>query len=210
MLKSRSYWQADSRRKMWQMPFRRFTHMPWMSQAVSSPHRVSKTIRKLLHSLQQHGVGNLTAKGRYGKYGGQYVSETLMSALIELEDAYGRACRDHKFSSNLRALQTEYAGRETPLTFCPNASRELGCKIYLKREDLVHGGSHKLNNTLGQALLAKKMGKKRLIAETSAGQHGVATAIVVCRARDTRRSIYGRDRHTATGAQRLPYGAHGG
>jgi len=123
-------------------------------------------------------VNTLTLKGRYGKYGGQYVSETLMSALIELEDAYGKVKKDPQFVRDLAALQTEYAGRETPLTFCPNASRELGCRIYLKREDLVHGGSHKLNNTLGQALLAKKMGKKRLIAETGAGQHGVATAIV--------------------------------
>jgi tryptophan synthase beta chain len=123
-------------------------------------------------------VNTLTLKGRYGKYGGQYVSETLMSALIELEDAYRGVRKDPQFARDLAALQTEYAGRETPLTFCPNASRELGCRIYLKREDLVHGGSHKLNNTLGQALLAKKMGKKRLIAETGAGQHGVATAIV--------------------------------
>jgi tryptophan synthase beta chain len=120
----------------------------------------------------------MTKKGRYGKYGGQYVSETLMSALIELESAYGRVSHDPQFARDLTSLQAEYAGRETPLTFCPNASRELGCKIYLKREDLVHGGSHKLNNTLGQALLAKRMGKKRLIAETGAGQHGVATAIV--------------------------------
>jgi tryptophan synthase beta chain len=117
-------------------------------------------------------------KGRYGKYGGQYVSETLMSALIELETAYEKIKKDREFVRELAALQAEYAGRETPLTFCPNASRELGCRIYLKREDLVHGGSHKLNNTLGQALLAKHMGKKRLIAETGAGQHGVATAIV--------------------------------
>jgi tryptophan synthase beta chain len=123
-------------------------------------------------------VNTLTLKGRYGKYGGQYVAETLMSALIELEDAYMRVKKDPQFARDLAALQTEFAGRETPLTFCPNASRELGCRIYLKREDLVHGGSHKLNNTLGQALLAKKMGKKRLIAETGAGQHGVATAIV--------------------------------
>jgi len=117
-------------------------------------------------------------KGRYGKYGGQYVSETLMSALIELETAYDKVSRDPVFARDLAVLQTEYAGRETPLTFCPNASQELGCRMYLKREDLVHGGSHKLNNTLGQALLAKHMGKKRLIAETGAGQHGVATAIV--------------------------------
>jgi tryptophan synthase beta chain len=120
----------------------------------------------------------MTKKGRYGKYGGQYVSEMLMSALIELEIAYGGVSKDTQFSRDLTLLLTEYAGRKTPLTFCPNASRELGCKIYLKREDLVHGGSHKLNNTLGQALLAKRMGKKRLIAETGAGQHGVATAIV--------------------------------
>jgi tryptophan synthase beta chain len=116
--------------------------------------------------------------GRYGDYGGQYVSETLMSALIELEDAYKKAAADPQFARDLSALQTEYAGRETPLTFCKNASRELGCRIYLKREDLVHGGSHKLNNTLGQALLAQRMGKKKLIAETGAGQHGVATAII--------------------------------
>ena len=120
----------------------------------------------------------METKGRYGKYGGQYVSETLMSALIELEEAYGKIGRDKKFVRDLAAMQTEYAGRATPLTFCGNISRELGCKVYLKREDLVHGGSHKLNNTLGQALLARHMGKRRLIAETGAGQHGVATAIV--------------------------------
>src|SRR5512136_3229208 len=101
-----------------------------------------------------------------------------MRALIELEDAYRKIKKDPQFARDLAALQTEYAGRETPLTFCPNASRELGCRIYLKREDLVHGGAHKLNNTLGQALVAKHMGKTRLIAETGAGQHGVATAIV--------------------------------
>ena len=117
-------------------------------------------------------------KGRFGKYGGQYVPETLMEALLELEEAYTVISRDPAFSRKLAALQAEYAGRPTPLTFCPNASRELKCRIYLKREDLVHGGSHKLNNTLGQALLAQQMGKRRLIAETGAGQHGVATAIV--------------------------------
>ncbi|HXX55508.1 MAG TPA: tryptophan synthase subunit beta [Methanoregula sp.] len=117
-------------------------------------------------------------KGRYGRYGGQYVSETLMSALIGLDEAYGKTAGDKKFVRDLASMQSEYAGRATPLTFCKNMSRELGCRIYLKREDLVHGGSHKLNNTIGQALLAKHMGKKRLIAETGAGQHGVATAIV--------------------------------
>jgi len=123
-------------------------------------------------------VRNVTTKGRYGKYGGQYVAESLMNALIELESAYAKANTDPQFAHVLAGFQADYAGRETPLTFCPNASEILGCKIYLKREDLVHGGSHKLNNTLGQALLAKRMGKKRLIAETGAGQHGVATAIV--------------------------------
>jgi tryptophan synthase beta chain len=117
------------------------------------------------------------SKGRFGKYGGQYVPETLMSALIELEGAYKEATHDKKFTDELAAYQSEYAGRPTPLTFCENVSRDLGFKVYLKREDLVHGGSHKLNNTLGQALLARRMGKKRLIAETGAGQHGVATAI---------------------------------
>jgi tryptophan synthase beta chain len=117
-------------------------------------------------------------KGRFGKYGGQYVPETMMNALQELEVAYEKIRTDPAFIRNLDAYQKEYAGRQTPLTFCANISRELGCRVYLKREDLVHGGSHKLNNTLGQALLAKHMGKKRLIAETGAGQHGVATAIV--------------------------------
>ena len=120
----------------------------------------------------------MTQKGRYGTFGGQYVSETLMGALIELEEAYDKVSGDPVFARELATLQTEYAGRETPLTFCGNASRELGFRMYLKREDLVHGGSHKLNNTLGQALLARRMGKKKLIAETGAGQHGVATAIV--------------------------------
>jgi tryptophan synthase beta chain len=120
----------------------------------------------------------MTRKGRYGTFGGQYISETLMGALIELEEAYEKVRRDPEFARELATLQTEYAGRKTPLTFCANASRELGFKMYLKREDLVHGGSHKLNNTLGQALLARSMGKKKLIAETGAGQHGVATAIV--------------------------------
>jgi tryptophan synthase beta chain len=116
-------------------------------------------------------------KGRFGSYGGQYVPETLMSALIELEEAYTKIRDNPQFIRNLDGFRTEYAGRPTPLSFCGNASEELGCRLYLKREDLVHGGSHKLNNTLGQALLAKQMGKKRLIAETGAGQHGVATAI---------------------------------
>jgi tryptophan synthase beta chain len=119
----------------------------------------------------------MEGKGRFGKYGGQYVSETLMNALIELETGYDAIKIDPHFVQALHAYQSDFAGRPTPLTFCKNMTRELGCRIYLKREDLVHGGSHKLNNTLGQALVAQRMGKKRLIAETGAGQHGVATAI---------------------------------
>lgn len=115
--------------------------------------------------------------GRYGRYGGQYVPETLMSALIELEETYARVSADPEFARRLSWYLHEYAGRETPLTYCGNLSRDLGCRVYLKREDLLHGGAHKLNNTLGQALMAKFMGKRRLIAETGAGQHGVATAI---------------------------------
>jgi tryptophan synthase beta chain len=130
-----------------------------------------------MHSLPRAAGRKMGQKGRFGRYGGQYVPETLMGALGELEEAYARIRNDPVFIRELDAYRKDYTGRPTPLTFCANASRELGCRLYLKREDLVHGGSHKLNNTLGQALLARAMGKKRLIAETGAGQHGVATAI---------------------------------
>jgi len=116
-------------------------------------------------------------QGRFGAFGGQYVPETLMEALVELDEAYRRAREDPAFLRRLSFYLIEYAGRETPLTFCANLSRDLGCRVYLKREDLLHGGAHKLNNTLGQGLLAEFMGKRRLIAETGAGQHGVATAM---------------------------------
>jgi len=116
-------------------------------------------------------------KGRFGDFGGQFVAESLMGALLELEDAFQRYGNDPGFLSTLESYLSEFAGRPTPLTFCRNLSNDLGCRVYLKREDLLHGGAHKLNNTLGQALLARFMGKKRLIAETGAGQHGVATAI---------------------------------
>lgn len=121
--------------------------------------------------------GRIMKKGRFGEFGGQYVPEVLMGALEELEEAYSRAKKDKEFQAELNRYLDEFAGRPTKLTYCRNFSEYLGCKVYLKREDLVHGGAHKLNNTLGQALLAKYMGKKRLIAETGAGQHGVATAI---------------------------------
>jgi tryptophan synthase beta chain len=115
--------------------------------------------------------------GRFGPYGGRYVAETLMPALFELESAYKEARRDPKFRLELKRLACEYVGRPTPLFFCANLSARLGgAKIYLKREDLCHTGAHKVNNTLGQALLAARMGKARVTAETGAGQHGVATA----------------------------------
>ncbi len=116
-------------------------------------------------------------KGYYGQYGGRFVPETLMPALQELEAAYLKSKKDKSFQKELKRLQGTYIGRPTPLYFAKRLTKHLGgAKIYLKREDLAHTGAHKINNALGQALLAKKMGKKRLIAETGAGQHGVATA----------------------------------
>lgn len=115
--------------------------------------------------------------GYFGDYGGQFVPETLMAPLKELASAYEAAKRDPAFRKELQTYLDEFAGRPTPLTFCRNLSADLGCRVYLKREDLLHGGAHKTNNALGQAVLAKHMGKTRLIAETGAGQHGVATAI---------------------------------
>ena len=117
------------------------------------------------------------SKGRFGIHGGQYLPETLMNAVIELEDAYNRCKDDPEFNAELSELLNEYAGRPSRLYFARRMTQDLGgAKIYLKREDLNHTGAHKINNVLGQALLAKKMGKTRLIAETGAGQHGVATA----------------------------------
>jgi len=119
------------------------------------------------------------SRGHFGPYGGRYVAETLMPALIELEELYRQCRRDPTFQTELRALRQEYVGRPTPLSFAERLTQRLGgAKIYLKREDLCHTGAHKINNTIGQALLAKRMGKRRLIAETGAGQHGVATATV--------------------------------
>ena len=117
--------------------------------------------------------------GRYGRFGGQYVPETLMTALIELEKAYEEAIADPTFVDEVNYYLKDYVGRETPLYFAERLTRELGgAQIYLKREDLNHTGAHKINNTIGQALLAKRMGKKKIVAETGAGQHGVATATV--------------------------------
>ena len=122
---------------------------------------------------------DVATDGRFGVYGGRYVPETLMAALEELEREYEKAKRDRKFQQRLDLLLTTYAGRPTPLFFARRLTAKLGgAKIYLKREDLLHTGAHKINNCLGQALLVERMGKHRVIAETGAGQHGVATATV--------------------------------
>jgi tryptophan synthase beta chain len=121
-------------------------------------------------------MGTPADDGRFGEFGGTFVPETLMPALQELDRAFRSAWGDPAFRAELDALLKDYAGRPSPLTECHNLGAELGCRVLLKREDLNHTGSHKINNVLGQALLAKRMGKTRLVAETGAGQHGVATA----------------------------------
>ena len=119
---------------------------------------------------------NPNEKGRFGPFGGRYIPETLVPACHELEESFVAAWADDSFREELDILLSDYAGRPSPVTECFNLSDELNCRLLLKREDLNHTGSHKINNVLGQALLAKRMGKKRLVAETGAGQHGVATA----------------------------------
>ncbi len=119
----------------------------------------------------------MTTRGYFGRFGGRYVPETLMPALLKLEAAYFSIARSRLFQRELDRLLADYAGRPTPLYLAGNLSERLGFKLYLKREDLLHTGAHKINNTLGQALLARKMEKTRVIAETGAGQHGVATAV---------------------------------
>jgi tryptophan synthase beta chain len=127
--------------------------------------------------------GNImSGKGYFGKFGGRFVPETLIPVLEDLEDAYLRYSRDEQFNEELKMLLSRYSGRPTPLYFSERLTREFGgARIYLKREDLNHTGAHKINNALGQALLASKMGKKRIIAETGAGQHGVASATAAAR-----------------------------
>ena len=120
----------------------------------------------------------MISKGKFGKYGGVFVPELLIPALEELEAAYLKYKDDEKFNDELDYYLKDFAGRPTALYYAENLSGKLGCKIYLKREDMLHTGAHKINNTLGQGLLAKYMGKTRLIAETGAGQHGIATAVV--------------------------------
>jgi len=128
--------------------------------------------------------------GRFGDFGGKYIPETLAPAIEELEKNYLKIRNDPTFKKELNKFLAEYAGRPTPLYLAKNLTKKIGgAKIYLKREDLLHGGAHKINNTLGQALLAKRMGKKRIIAETGAGQHGVATAMA-CACLDLKAEIY--------------------
>ncbi len=131
-----------------------------------------------LYSETVTTLADPNAQGRFGEFGGQFVPETLVPACQELERAFHEAWNDTEFRSELSRLQREYAGRPSILTECHNLGRQLGIRLILKREDLNHTGSHKINNVLGQALLAKRMGKKRFIAETGAGQHGVASATV--------------------------------
>jgi tryptophan synthase beta chain len=126
-------------------------------------------------------VSTPDARGRYGPFGGRYVPETLVAPLEELEQAYAEAQADPKFHAELDSLLHNFAGRATPLQFASRLSEQLGLRVYLKREDLLHTGAHKINNALGQGLLAVRMGKKRIIAETGAGQHGVASATVAAR-----------------------------
>src|SRR5919198_5994137 len=121
------------------------------------------------------------ASGRFGPYGGRYVPETLMHALEELSAVYETARTDPRFWGELDALLKNYVGRPTPITAVPRLSAQVGAQVLLKREDLNHTGAHKINNTLGQVLLAQRMNKRRIIAETGAGQHGVATATVCAR-----------------------------
>lgn len=155
------------------------------------------------------------SKGRFGVHGGQYIPETLMNAVIELEEAYNHYKNDPEFNHELTTLFNEYAGRPSRLYYAEKMTQNLGgAKIYLKREDLNHTGSHKINNVLGQALLAKKMGKTRLIAETGAGQHGVATAtaaallgmecVVFMGEEDTRRQALNVYRMKLLGSEVIP------
>ncbi len=150
----------------------------------------------------------------FGEFGGQFVPELLMPPLIELEKAYREIVSSHEFQQELGTILKEYVGRPTPLTYCTNLSKELGFNLWLKREDLAHSGAHKINNTIGQALLTKYMGKKRLVAETGAGQHGVATAtaaallglecIVFMGAKDVKRQAPNVKRMELLGAEVRP------
>jgi tryptophan synthase beta chain len=163
------------------------------------------------------GAGSLLVEHRFGPYGGQFVPETLMPALQQLEDAWAEAREDERYRAELDELRRDFGGRPTPLYLASRLSERVGRPVYLKREDLNHTGSHKLNNALGQVLLARRMGKRRIIAETGAGQHGVATAtvcalmdmecIVYMGVEDTRRQRPNVQRMELLGATVLPVDA---
>ena len=168
--------------------------MPWMCAAAwklrpgkKDPARMRSLIRaakatRKKTAMMSYTVNVVRERGRYGPYGGRYVPETLMAPLEELERVYAEARADRGFQAELDSLLHNFAGRPTPLQFASRLTERLGgARIYLKREDLLHTGAHKINNCLGQGLLAVRMGKKRVIAETGAGQHGVATATVAAR-----------------------------
>lgn len=149
----------------------------WTGRTVSEQYRLKIQNKRRIKNQEERREDKHMSKGRYGIHGGQYISETLMNELIHLEECYEHYKKDPEFNAELNKLLNEYAGRPSLLYYAGKMTKDLGgAKIYLKREDLNHTGSHKINNALGQALLAKKMGKTRLIAETGAGQHGVATA----------------------------------
>ncbi len=150
------------------------------------------------------------AAGHFGPYGGRYVPETLMEPLRALEEAYAEARLDPAFGQELDRLLRDFVGRPTPLTLAERLSAATGCRVYLKREDLCHTGAHKINNALGQALLAKRMGKSRVVAETGAGQHGVASATVCALLGPRVRRLHGHRGHGPPGAQRAAHASAGG
>jgi tryptophan synthase beta chain len=165
-----------------------------------------------LDTVGEQAVGERPdGRGRFGSFGGRYVPEVLIPALDELSEAWRRLRDDPGFRAELDALLRDYVGRPTPLTFAPRLSKELGYRIHLKREDLAHTGAHKINNTIGQVLIAKRLGKRRVIAETGAGQHGVATAtaaalfglpcVIYMGEEDTRRQAMNVSRMQLLGAE---------
>src|SRR5574343_561962 len=174
-------------RRMWGTRYCGFARWPWMCRPGSKPTRASRIIRKSLPLWQLYGkpmkpYNFPDAAGHFGPYGGVFVAETLIAALDELKAAYAAAQADPAFRAEYDYELKHFVGRPSPIYHAKRWSEMLGgAQIYLKREDLNHTGAHKVNNTIGQALLARRMGKPRVIAETGAGQHGVATATVAAR-----------------------------
>ena len=146
-------------------------------------------------------------RGYFGRFGGRFVPETLVPAVEELAAAWEALRARPRVLAELAEERGAYIGRPTPLYFAARASEELGVRVWLKREDLAHTGAHKINNAIGQALIARRMGKRRVIAETGAGQHGVATATACARYGLDVRGLHGRGGHAPPGPERLPHGA---